>query len=145
MVANTKIKTTVCSFLSQVFVHNWQNNVIVFQTLRTRGPWYDSSTLQCRICSGIQVFISSKVSGDSVKDLCKIARVTQLKYWLFIKSRLSVEKCLRQNRQFYIWSFQLFLPLVENDEITESMRVDAEEDPVSEFVVHCRANFVLPS
>ncbi len=41
--------------------------------------------------------------------------------------------------------FQLFLPLVENDEITESMRVDVEEDPVSEFVVHCRANFVLPS
>ena len=43
-----------------------------------------------------------------------------------------------------LFLFQLFLPLVENDEITESMRVDADEDPVSEFVVHCRANFVLP-
>lgn len=39
---------------------------------------------------------------------------------------------------------QLFLPLVENDEITESMRIDGEEDPVSEFIVHCRANFILP-
>ena len=39
---------------------------------------------------------------------------------------------------------QLFLPLVENDEITESMRNDGEEDPVSEFIVHCRANFSLP-
>jgi len=38
---------------------------------------------------------------------------------------------------------QLFLPLVENDEITESMRNDGEEDPVSEFIVHCRANFDL--
>ena len=37
---------------------------------------------------------------------------------------------------------QLFLPLVENDEITESMR-NEEEDPVSEFIVHCRANFDL--
>jgi len=45
----------------------------------------------------------------------------------------------------FFFCFQLFLPLVENDEITESMRVDVEEDPVSEFVVHCRANFVLPS
>ena len=40
---------------------------------------------------------------------------------------------------------QLFLPLVENDEIiTDSMRRDGEEDPVAEFIVHCRANFVLP-
>jgi len=39
---------------------------------------------------------------------------------------------------------QLFLPLVENDEITESMRNDGEEDGVSEFIVHCRANFTLP-
>ena len=37
---------------------------------------------------------------------------------------------------------QLFLPLVENDEITESMR-NEDEDPVSEFIVHCRANFDL--
>ena len=41
---------------------------------------------------------------------------------------------------------QLFLPLVENDEIiTDSMRRDGEEDPVAEFIVHCRANFVLPA
>jgi negative elongation factor C/D len=34
----------------------------------------------------------------------------------------------------------LFLPLVENDEITESMRNDGDqEDPVSEFIVHCQA------
>jgi negative elongation factor C/D len=38
---------------------------------------------------------------------------------------------------------QLFLPLVENDEITESMRIDGEDDPVSEFIVHCRGNFAL--
>ena len=33
----------------------------------------------------------------------------------------------------------LFLPLVENDEITGSMRVDMDSDPVSEFIVHCKA------
>ncbi len=38
---------------------------------------------------------------------------------------------------------QLFLPLVENEEILGGMRRDGEEDPVSEFVVHCRANFSL--
>ena len=38
---------------------------------------------------------------------------------------------------------QLFLPLVENDEILGGMRMrdGQEEDPVSEFIVHCRANF----
>ena len=39
---------------------------------------------------------------------------------------------------------QLFLPLVENDEIfTDSMRREGEEDPVAEFIIHCRANFVV--
>ena len=33
----------------------------------------------------------------------------------------------------------LFLPLVENEEITGSMKVDMESDPVSEFIVHCKA------
>jgi len=33
----------------------------------------------------------------------------------------------------------LFLPLVENEEITGSMRVDLDSDPVSEFIVHCKA------
>lgn len=35
----------------------------------------------------------------------------------------------------------VFLPLVENEEITGSMRLttDMETDPVSEFIVHCKA------
>ena len=35
----------------------------------------------------------------------------------------------------------VFLPLVENEEITGSMRqtVDMDSDPVSEFIVHCKA------
>ena len=35
----------------------------------------------------------------------------------------------------------VFLPLVENEEITGSMRLtpDMESDPVSEFIVHCKA------
>ena len=39
----------------------------------------------------------------------------------------------------------LFLPLAENEEIIGGVvrRDGQEEDPVSEFVVHCRANFVL--
>ncbi|GLH09589.1 hypothetical protein R5R35_004636 [Gryllus longicercus] len=35
----------------------------------------------------------------------------------------------------------LFLPLVENEEITGTMRGDGENDPVSEFIVHCKAHF----
>ena len=34
----------------------------------------------------------------------------------------------------------LFLPLVENEEITGSMRIDSDSDPVSEFIVHCKAH-----
>lgn len=35
----------------------------------------------------------------------------------------------------------VFLPLVENEEITGSMRqnMDMDSDPVSEFIVHCKA------
>ena len=34
----------------------------------------------------------------------------------------------------------VFLPLVENEEITGSMRQnDMDSDPVSEFIVHCKA------
>ena len=35
----------------------------------------------------------------------------------------------------------VFLPLVENEEITGSMRhtMDMDTDPVSEFIVHCKA------
>ncbi|KAG1664297.1 Negative elongation factor C/D [Nymphon striatum] len=36
---------------------------------------------------------------------------------------------------------QLFLPLVENEEITGGMRTDTENDSVSEFIVHCKANY----
>jgi len=36
----------------------------------------------------------------------------------------------------------LFLPLVENEEITGGHnRVDMDSDPVSEFIVHCKANY----
>ena len=37
----------------------------------------------------------------------------------------------------------LFLPLVENEEIVGGVRREGDEDPVSEFVVHCRANYQL--
>jgi len=36
----------------------------------------------------------------------------------------------------------LFLPLVENEDITGSMRIDSDSDPVSEFIVHCKANHI---
>ncbi|XP_063235965.1 negative elongation factor D [Bacillus rossius redtenbacheri] len=36
---------------------------------------------------------------------------------------------------------QLFLPMVENDEITGTMRGDGENDTVSEFIVYCKANY----
>ncbi|KAK6627541.1 beta ketoadipyl CoA thiolase, th1 [Polyplax serrata] len=38
---------------------------------------------------------------------------------------------------------QLFLPMVENEEITGSMRGDGENDPVSEFIVHCKAHYMV--
>ncbi|GAB6023719.1 beta ketoadipyl CoA thiolase, th1 [Chamberlinius hualienensis] len=36
---------------------------------------------------------------------------------------------------------QLFLPMVEMEEITGGMRGDSDSDPVSEFIVHCKATF----
>jgi hypothetical protein len=40
----------------------------------------------------------------------------------------------------------LFLPLVENEEITGTMdKVDMDSDPVSEFIVHCKASHGLAS
>ncbi|XP_014242480.1 negative elongation factor D [Cimex lectularius] len=36
---------------------------------------------------------------------------------------------------------QLFLPIVENEEITGNMRSDSDSDPVSEFIVHCKTNY----
>nr|CAD7592430.1 unnamed protein product [Timema genevievae] len=38
---------------------------------------------------------------------------------------------------------QLFLPMVENDEITGTMRGDGENDTVSEFIVYCKANYTV--
>lgn len=35
---------------------------------------------------------------------------------------------------------QLFLPIVENEEITGNMRSE-ESDPVSEFIIHCKTNY----
>uniref|UniRef100_A0A0K8T747 Negative elongation factor D n=1 Tax=Lygus hesperus TaxID=30085 RepID=A0A0K8T747_LYGHE len=40
----------------------------------------------------------------------------------------------------YSWEFvALFLPIVENEEITGNMRVE-DSDPVSEFISHCKSN-----
>lgn len=38
---------------------------------------------------------------------------------------------------------QLFLPLVENDEITGSMRADGPDDPVSEFIGRCTQILII--
>lgn len=38
---------------------------------------------------------------------------------------------------------QLFLPMVENEDITGGMRTDSDNDPVSEFIVHCKANYIM--
>lgn len=37
----------------------------------------------------------------------------------------------------------LFLPLVENEEITGTMRIEGENDPVSEFIMLCKSNFLV--
>ncbi|XP_055298224.1 negative elongation factor D [Sitodiplosis mosellana] len=37
---------------------------------------------------------------------------------------------------------QLFLPMVENEEIMGSMRGEGDNDPVSEFIVHCKAHYM---
>lgn len=36
----------------------------------------------------------------------------------------------------------LFLPLIENDGITGTLRSDDGNDPVSEFICHCKANYI---
>ncbi|KAK4004875.1 negative elongation factor D [Daphnia magna] len=40
---------------------------------------------------------------------------------------------------------QLFLPMVENEEITGTMRGDGDSDLVSDFIVYCKANYVVVS
>ncbi|XP_035680299.1 negative elongation factor D-like [Branchiostoma floridae] len=38
---------------------------------------------------------------------------------------------------------QLFLPIIENEAITGNLRTPDESDPVSDFIGHCRSNFVV--
>ncbi len=67
-------------------------------------------------------------------------------YNLQIHSRYFVTEVLDTIAPPYSAEFvNLFLPLVENEEILGGMRRDGDEDPVSEFIVYCRANFVLSS
>nr|CAB3266936.1 negative elongation factor C/D [Phallusia mammillata] len=37
----------------------------------------------------------------------------------------------------------MFLPIIENDSITSSLRNDDGNDPVSDFIVHCKTNFIM--
>ncbi|XP_002739542.1 negative elongation factor D [Saccoglossus kowalevskii] len=38
---------------------------------------------------------------------------------------------------------QLFLPIIENEDITGTLRSEDGKDPVSEFIVHCKTNFIM--
>ncbi|XP_019612714.1 negative elongation factor C/D isoform X3 [Rhinolophus sinicus] len=38
---------------------------------------------------------------------------------------------------------QLFLPILENDSIAGTIKTEGEHDPVTEFVAHCKSNFIL--
>ncbi|XP_027993459.1 negative elongation factor C/D isoform X2 [Eptesicus fuscus] len=38
---------------------------------------------------------------------------------------------------------QLFLPILENDSIAGTIKTEGEHDPVTEFIVHCKSNFIL--
>ncbi|XP_076058281.1 negative elongation factor complex member TH1 [Oratosquilla oratoria] len=38
---------------------------------------------------------------------------------------------------------QLFLPLVENEDITGTMRINADNDLVAEFIGHCKTNYIM--
>ncbi|XP_042865780.1 negative elongation factor D-like [Penaeus japonicus] len=38
---------------------------------------------------------------------------------------------------------QLFLPLVENEDITGSMRMNTDSDLVTEFIAHCKSNYYV--
>ncbi|KAK3579939.1 hypothetical protein CHS0354_020832 [Potamilus streckersoni] len=37
----------------------------------------------------------------------------------------------------------VFLPLIENDDITGTLRSEDGNDPVSEFICHCKANYIM--
>nr|XP_054748245.1 negative elongation factor D-like [Lytechinus pictus] len=38
---------------------------------------------------------------------------------------------------------QLFLPVIENSDITDSLRSEDGKDPVSDFIVHCKTHFIM--
>ncbi|XP_077982594.1 negative elongation factor D-like [Glandiceps talaboti] len=38
---------------------------------------------------------------------------------------------------------QLFLPIIENEDITGTLRSEDGKDPVSDFIVHCKTNFIM--
>lgn len=38
---------------------------------------------------------------------------------------------------------QLFLPILENDSIAGTIRTEGENDPVAEFIAHCKSNFIM--
>ncbi|CAI9717071.1 negative elongation factor D-like [Octopus vulgaris] len=38
---------------------------------------------------------------------------------------------------------QLLLPLIENEDITGSLKVEDGTDPVTEFIAHCRSNYIM--
>nr|XP_058892098.1 negative elongation factor C/D isoform X1 [Kogia breviceps] len=40
---------------------------------------------------------------------------------------------------------QLFLPILENDSIAGTIKTEGEHDPVTEFIAHCKSNFILVS
>ncbi|XP_075819375.1 negative elongation factor C/D isoform X2 [Microtus pennsylvanicus] len=38
---------------------------------------------------------------------------------------------------------QLFLPILENDSIAGTIKAEGEHDPVTEFIAHCKSNFIV--
>nr|XP_058912105.1 negative elongation factor D-like [Kogia breviceps] len=38
---------------------------------------------------------------------------------------------------------QFFLPILENDSIAGTIKTEGEHDPVTEFIAHCKSNFIL--
>ncbi|XP_023367724.1 negative elongation factor C/D isoform X2 [Otolemur garnettii] len=38
---------------------------------------------------------------------------------------------------------QLFLPILENDSIAGTIKTEGEHDPVTEFIAHCKSNFIM--
>lgn len=38
---------------------------------------------------------------------------------------------------------QLFLPILENESIAGTIKTEGEHDPVTEFIAHCKSNFIM--